>query len=382
MNRSLRRAWPLLAAATLLLLLPGLASGQILLGTQIDGDVVQLDATTGALISSTPSGQSKLHSSARTPNGDIWVTTGNTGTALARLDSSTFQVAFLRGLHIECRCLAAHPITGDIYLYSTFQELYRYVPATDTLTDLGDVTQPLGGVQALAFDREARLYCYSVSLDPNRNGLWELNPFTSPAVRHLPDPTGTFHQFQFLSSLSNGLLLAGRTELYTIDPVTGVHTLVTPLAEECYGGDLIVDSALSSPFCAPSVMNSIGRSATTVVYGDGMAGTNEVMLGCDGLPFFSSGYFLVSQTTGFVPQAGGSTGNLCLGGAIGRLNAQVKYSGSVSWVATPFDTSSVPTPTGTTSVLPGSTWHFTYWYRDTFPTTTSNFSDGASVTFQ
>jgi hypothetical protein len=42
----------------------------------------------------------------------------------------------------------------------------------------------------------------------------------------------------------------------------------------------------------------------------------------------------------------------------------------------------IPLGTGPVAILPGETWNFQAWYRDLNPGTTSNFTDGISITFQ
>ena len=91
------------------------------------------------------------------------------------------------------------------------------------------------------------------------------------------------------------------------------------------------------------------------------------------------GYFLASLNSGFVPNAGGSQGNLCLGGGIGRHVSQIGSIDSGGEFSISLDLTSVPTPSGPTAVLSGSTWNWQCWHRDKNPTTTSNFTDGLSV---
>jgi hypothetical protein len=82
---------------------------------------------------------------------------------------------------------------------------------------------------------------------------------------------------------------------------------------------------------------------------------------------------------------GGSQGNLCLGGSIGRYvgPGQIQQSGSTGTVSLAIDLAQHPTPTGLVGVLPGETWNFQCWYRDAVGgMATSNFSDGYEVTFQ
>ncbi len=66
---------------------------------------------------------------------------------------------------------------------------------------------------------------------------------------------------------------------------------------------------------------------------------------------------------------------------MGRFINQVKNSGSTGAFSITVDTNGLPAPLNT-AVLPGSTWNFVAWYRDVvLGTTTSNFTNGLSITF-
>ena len=76
---------------------------------------------------------------------------------------------------------------------------------------------------------------------------------------------------------------------------------------------------------------------------------------------------------------GGSDGNLCLAGKIGRFASQVQSSGPGGEFSIPVDLSDLPPPLS--AVLPGETWNFQAWYRDANPVPTSNFTQGLAVGF-
>ncbi len=75
------------------------------------------------------------------------------------------------------------------------------------------------------------------------------------------------------------------------------------------------------------------------------------------LPTNQSGYFLASQTQGFVMQPGGSVGNLCLGGTIGRFVQQVQNSGPMGAIGIQVDLTAIP-HVPLTAVQPGDTWNY------------------------
>ncbi|MEM9380558.1 MAG: hypothetical protein AAGB93_11465 [Planctomycetota bacterium] len=96
------------------------------------------------------------------------------------------------------------------------------------------------------------------------------------------------------------------------------------------------------------------------------------------------GFFLTSMTDGFIQNPGGSAGNLCLGGNIGRgVAGGIWNSGATGSATGIVDLNVIPTPFGPTVVMPGDTWHYQAWHRDVTGTgsPTSNFTDGARVQF-
>ena len=138
---------------------------------------------------------------------------------------------------------------------------------------------------------------------------------------------------------------------------------------------------LGTSYCSPAP-NSTGETGIQTVMGSRRVADNEVTLVASRLPLNAFGYFLTSTTQGFVANAGGSQGNLCLGGAVGRFNAGIFNTGANGHGILPIDLTAIPTPTGATAIQAGETWHFQAWHRDSFGgTTTSNFTDAVSVTF-
>lgn len=134
--------------------------------------------------------------------------------------------------------------------------------------------------------------------------------------------------------------------------------------------------------CTPAVPNSTGSPGGIVAIGSAIAQDNALRIGAFDLPHNSFGYFLCSMTSGLTPNAGGSQGTLCLGGSIGRYNAQIFDSGPIGVGTLALDLPNTPGPNGTRSILAGETWRFQCWHRDANPTTTSNFTDARAVSFQ
>ena len=162
-----------------------------------------------------------------------------------------------------------------------------------------------------------------------------------------------------------------------------VHVMAALCASALVGGR--ATAQVGAAYCAANV-NSTG--STSLISGSGSAdvAANNLVVACAGLPLSSFGFFIVSRDQAFVANPGGSAGNLCLGGSIGRFvgSGQIMDSGVNGTFSLTVDLNAVPAPTltGTVAVQPGDTWNFQAWHRDTNPGPTSNFTDAVSVTFQ
>ncbi len=135
-------------------------------------------------------------------------------------------------------------------------------------------------------------------------------------------------------------------------------------------------------YCDPAVANSSGLPGTLSASGSDVASDNDFTVTASQLPQNQFTLFLASPTQGLAQNPGGSQGNLCLGGQIGRFRTQVGSTGSAGAFSIQVDLSAIPTPMGTTQVQAGQTWNFTAWYRDVNPTPVSNFTDALTVDFQ
>ena len=143
-------------------------------------------------------------------------------------------------------------------------------------------------------------------------------------------------------------------------------------------------NTIGSNYCSAAV-NSTGATGAVFAVGSEFASDNLVTLSASDLPTNSFGFFLTSMNQGFTGNPGGSQGNLCLSGSIGRYVAtgQIKNSGSAGIFDLTLDLNQTPTPTGLVTVVAGDTWNFTAWHRDAVGgSVTSNFTDAVSITFQ
>ena len=136
------------------------------------------------------------------------------------------------------------------------------------------------------------------------------------------------------------------------------------------------------PTCV-SNNNSTGVRGRIVGEGSSYLAANDLVLTAVDLPLNAFGYLNTSRTQGFVANPGGSAGNLCLGGSIGRYAGNVQSSGATGSIATTIDATSMPQPAGSVMAQVGETWGFQLWHRDSSPGgPVSNFTDPLAVTFR
>ncbi|MEM9381107.1 MAG: hypothetical protein AAGB93_14240 [Planctomycetota bacterium] len=131
-------------------------------------------------------------------------------------------------------------------------------------------------------------------------------------------------------------------------------------------------------FCY-GVPNSTGDRGFIAAFGDSSPFSTKT-LGAFALPQNAAGFFLASQTTGFIPMPGGSQGTLCLSGSIGRFG--LYSSGGLGQGFVFVDPQAIPSPTGTVAAIIGDRWSFQSWHRDSIGgVATSNFTNGVTVVF-
>jgi hypothetical protein len=140
---------------------------------------------------------------------------------------------------------------------------------------------------------------------------------------------------------------------------------------------------LGTSYCAVNP-NSTGAASALTAMGSLAASDNDILLTAADLPTTSFGYFLTSLDQGFVANPGGSAGNLCLDGDIGRYvgAGEIQNSGAAGTFSLMLDLTQTPTPTGFVGVMAGETRNFQTWHRDDVGgVPTSNFTNGLAITF-
>jgi hypothetical protein len=344
--------------------------------------------------------------------------------AFAQLAAEDFSVANTHLWGIELHTVGVHHATGgnpggciqlDVSLLSSVLQVPTFMPAALEHPWSGDCRAQ--GITGFSFDREvlqgsANFQTRPHLLSGNHNGTRA--DYTDDA-RVWADPGDVFQfgpapwkTIQSLipsaqSTLPAGwgaVALSGNPHAGTLDlnllwnlilqdvdyigvafgqPYNGVswfgdHTLrFDNLILEGVGFDV--------PYCT-AVANSTGATAVLRGLGSPFVNANDLTLSASALPPGTFGYFLTSRTQGFVPNAGGSHGNLCLAGAVGRYvgPGQIQNSGASGALVLALDLHSMPQPSGFIGALAGETWSFQAWYRDAVGgVATSNFSRGAAV---
>ena len=138
---------------------------------------------------------------------------------------------------------------------------------------------------------------------------------------------------------------------------------------------------IGATYCSTN-LNSTGSIALISATGSTDVTLNDVTLNCDALPLNAFGYFITSQTQGFNANPNMSSGNICIGGDVGRYAGDILNSGSTGGVSLTLDLTDVPHPIVSYAVMPGDTVNFQYWHRDTNAMgLTSNFSEGLEIMF-
>lgn len=280
-------------------------------------------------------------------------------------------------------------------------------------------TQPLesirmvaGGIAAVIPDISARIP-NSFSFLPDLAVIDITNltlQFTTPQFDSI-DGSGNFHSDATTTALSGTLTITPLIGSQTVQDLTGLTGVPNPVdgvllqsgsnmhfdatmngsfnfADPATGisatlnltGSFLADWACPVPvnYCNANV-NSTGGTAGISATGSTRIQDGSFGLEGNGLPNGQFAYFLGSRTQAFIANPGGSQGNLCVSGDIGRFNAQVgQINSGIFGISVDLD--NIPVSPAA-AIQPGETWNFTCWYRDANPTPTSNFTNGLSVVF-
>lgn len=162
---------------------------------------------------------------------------------------------------------------------------------------------------------------------------------------------------------------------------TGAGSIVEAAIDDFRVVDALCDQVIGVSYCV-AAPNSTGVVGEIEGEGTNFVISNDLELVARDLPQNQFGFFVVSADQAFVPNPGGSQGNLCVGTNTGRYLTQIADSGTAGRLRLIVNTFAIAQPTGTLPAFPGDTWNFQCWHRDLNPGATSNLTRGYSVTFR
>jgi hypothetical protein len=111
--------------------------------------------------------------------------------------------------------------------------------------------------------------------------------------------------------------------------------------------------------------NSTGQTGDLVLSGTSSVAANNLRLNAYRLSNNSFGFFIASMSTAFVPNSGGSMGNLCLAGNIGRgVGGAILNSGGSGSFGILANLAALPQMSGPVAGMAGETWNLQAWHRD------------------
>lgn len=218
------------------------------------------------------------------------------------------------------------------------------------------------------------------------SGVYEYDPSTGNEINYFDTESAGVSGLRGVYELEDGNFLIsnnGGVHVYdvTSNTTTTVQTGVSARFITGFGGF----SSVGKPYCAVAP-NASGAMGELTGFGSLVAASNDVVLTAAQIPANTFGFFITSQAQGFVMNPGGSAGNLCLAGSIGRYvgPGQVQNSGPGQSFSLALDLAQTPQPLGFVSISAGETWNFQAWFRDISSSgaATSNFTNGLEVSFQ
>ncbi len=246
------------------------------------------------------------------------------------------------------------------------------------VSTLGPATCPVGVVldAATGAPLDSLLGASRYGLDLGGEAWLELDQTVFAGLRRVRVSAGSARELGILP-----LPLQGGSPL--VHPTTRIA--VTVLGPEG-SRDLLhrIDAIDEARFCSPTATNSIGLRATLEIEGSDAAGGTLAAVVAGLRPGSMAGYLLVGDTAVPPLPLPVGPGTLCLGGTLGRFAGQAQTADSSGRHHYAVDTANLPTALGPTAVLPGSTWTFQAWYRDTNPAggPASHTSDAVRVHFR
>lgn len=133
-------------------------------------------------------------------------------------------------------------------------------------------------------------------------------------------------------------------------------------------------------YCSPNA-NSTGQTALIVGAGSNSLAANDLGLRASRLPLNAAAFFIFGSASGFAANPGGSQGNICVGGHVGRgVGNVIANTGSTGTASAQVNLLAIPVASGTFAPGVGDTLNFQCWYRDSVGgAAVSNFTNGLQV---
>ena len=168
-----------------------------------------------------------------------------------------------------------------------------------------------------------------------------------------------------------------------VEPTPGTQNPVTACATAMSVGMCPGNTGtFGTPYCManPNITGVVGE---LIGMGSILVSNNNAALLATNLPPNQFGFCVNSRVSGFATNPGGSNGNLCVGGSVGRFDdpGEIKNTGMGGTFTLDLDLTALPRPNGFEPVLAGETWFFQAWHRENVGGG-SNFTRGVEITFQ
>lgn len=318
----------------------GIENSAVIDGQQLFNDGVPVRAGELVIPSAGPNSARwiRLDEALTNDSGDWWVA--------GRIDDTTAQF----GVIVKNGVIARR--RGDLVDGQVLRGAPKLVPMAN-----GDVAESWGG----GIIGQERLVI------GDRLVLWS-NQVVDYDMDGVADPNATLRSFESLSvDVDEDFMVraTGRALLSDGTNLFGVYEVQTSFGQLVCSG----------------VENSTGQPSVLEAFGTQLIGESDLRLQLTGLPTGSLGYVIASQDVGFSTNPGGSTGNLCLGGEIGRDAGNVLVANADGQASTVMDLSMIPQPMASVAAQVGESWSFQYWHRDTTAqgAATTNFSSAVTI---
>jgi hypothetical protein len=169
----------------------------------------------------------------------------------------------------------------------------------------------------------------------------------------------------------------------------GSPELLVGRPDAAQGGYVLVlpsRTSVGTATCAAAVANSTGHAATLRLAGSLSVVSDSLQLVGQSIPASTWVLPIAGTIAVNVPAAGGSTGTLCVAGALRRLGHVVARADAGGAYCTHLPLTTWHPGVGggpPTAASAGETWHFQLWFRDGSPSgPTSNFSTAVEATFE